>query len=74
MSIKSVEELNKGKIKINLKGPDGNAYSLMGHTQSICKQLGIDPKPIIQEMMSKDYENLIKVFDKNFGDYVDLYR
>lgn len=74
MGIKSVEELKKGKIKIDLTGPEGNAYVLMGYAKDFCKQLGKDHKPIIEEMMSGDYENLVKVFDKNFGDYVNLYR
>jgi hypothetical protein len=29
---------------------------------------------IIREMMSGDYENLVQVFDDNFGDYVILER
>jgi hypothetical protein len=33
-----------------------------------------DPKPILKEMMSGDYENLLKVFDREFGDFVDLIR
>ena len=24
------------------------------------------------EMMSGDYENLVRIFEKNFGDYVEL--
>jgi len=36
--------------------------------------MGLDKDEIIAEMMSSNYENLIKVFDKNFGSFVILYR
>jgi len=29
---------------------------------------------VMTEMKTSDYENLIEVFDRNFGDYVDLER
>lgn len=62
------------KIIIDLTSPEGNAYSMMLQAKSLCKQLGIDHKPILKEMKSGDYENLINVFEREFGDYVDLYR
>lgn len=63
-----------GPIIIDLTGPDGNAYALMGYARSFAKQLGKDSTPIINEMMSGDYEHLLEVFDKNFGDFVILER
>jgi len=74
MAIKSIKKLNRGKRKIDLTGPDGNAFVLLGIASDYAKQLGFDVKLIRKEMTSSDYENLIKVFDKYFGDYVDLYR
>ena len=59
---------------IDLTGPDGNAYALMGSATNYAKQLGLDPKPIIADMSSGDYENLISVFDKHFGSFVTLER
>lgn len=59
---------------IDLTGPDGNAYALMAYAKRFAKQLGLDGNVIINEMMSGDYENLLEVFDKNFGDYVILER
>lgn len=59
---------------IDLTGPDGNAYALMGYAKDFSRQLGTDGESIIKEMMSGDYENLVSVFDKNFGDYVVLER
>ena len=61
-------------IHIDLTGPDGNAFMLIGKANNLAKQLGLDGKAIQTEMMKGDYENLIKVFDKHFGHFVTLYR
>jgi hypothetical protein len=63
-----------GKIEIDITGSQGNAFVILGYARQYAKELGMDSKPIIEEMMSGDYENLLEVFDKNFGDYVDLLR
>jgi hypothetical protein len=63
---------NVGPIIIDLTGPDGNAYALMGYARKFSKQLGIDSNTVIGEMMSGDYQNLLKVFDGYFGDFVIL--
>tara|TARA_R110001599_G_scaffold1706_2_gene8407 strand:- start:999 stop:1214 length:216 start_codon:yes stop_codon:yes gene_type:complete len=59
---------------IDLTGPDGNAFNLLGLANKLGKQLGIDTKELQANMMSGDYENLIQEFDKAFGDYVTLER
>ena len=64
----------KSEIVIDLTGPDGNAFALMGYASRFAKKLGRDEKAIIEEMMSGDYENLIQVFDREFGDFVILER
>ena len=61
-----------GPIVIDLTRPDGNAFALMGLASRLAKQLGIESPTA--EMMSGDYENLLEVFDKNFGDHVILER
>ncbi len=62
------------EIIIDLTGPDGNAFFLLGTARKLAKQLGIPHQPIEDEMMSGDYENLLEVFDKNFGSFVILER
>ena len=57
---------------IDLTGPDGNAYALIGYASRFAKQLDLDHKIIIKEMTSGDYENLLKVFDNYFGNFVIL--
>lgn len=61
-------------LTIDLTGPDGNAYALLGIGRRLSKQLNIDWEPIRTAMTSGDYENLVQVFDDNFGDFVVLYR
>jgi len=72
--IKSIQERQPSKIEIDLTGPDGNAFVLLGYAKDLSKQLGIDYKKVEAGMTSSDYENLLNVFDKYFGEYVILYR
>ena len=74
--IKSKEKQSLG-IEIDLTGPQGNAYFLLGTASKLGRQLGLDNDEIgviLRNMRSSDYENLINVFDKNFGNIVTLYR
>tara|TARA_R100000908_G_C3750740_1_gene145347 strand:+ start:1626 stop:1841 length:216 start_codon:yes stop_codon:yes gene_type:complete len=64
----------KKEIIIDLTGPDGNAFALMGYARQFARQLGLDSNEIIEEMQKGDYENLLEVFDKNFGSFVILER
>ena len=64
-------------IEIDLTGPQGNAYFLLGTASKMGRQLGLDSDEIgviLRNMRSSDYENLVNVFDRNFGDFVTLYR
>jgi len=66
------KQTQTGPIVIDLTGPDGNAFALMGYAKRFAKQLDLDSNKIISDMTSGDYENLIQVFDDNFGDFVIL--
>ena len=67
---------HKGPIVIDLTGPDGNAYALMGYAKKFATQLGWKDKgaALINEMMEDDYEHLLEVFDNAFGEFVILER
>jgi hypothetical protein len=74
--IKSKEKQSFG-IEIDLTGPEGNAFFLLGAASKLGRQLGLDSDEIgviLRNMRSGDYENLINVFDANFGHFVTLYR
>jgi hypothetical protein len=61
-------------ITIDLTGPQGNAFYLLGTAKNLAKQLDLNGLEIMEEMQSGDYENLLEVFDKHFGCVVTLYR
>ena len=61
-------------LEIDLTGPDGNAFALMGYAIKLARDLDKDGDSILTEMKSGDYENLISVFDREFGSFVTLYR
>lgn len=65
------------EIVIDLTGPQGNAFYLLGVAKDFCKQLGMseyNTKELLEDMKSSDYEHLIQVFDDNFGSIVILER
>jgi hypothetical protein len=65
---------SKRVIEIDLTGSQGNAFYLLGTADNLAKQLGLDSKPIIAEMMESDYEHLVATFDNHFGHIVTLLR
>jgi NAD(P)H-flavin reductase len=71
--IKSVKEKNQA-LEIDLTGPQGNAYFLLGTAMNLARQLGLPVEAILEDMKSADYEHLVETFDKHFGEYVALYR
>ena len=67
----------KSEIVIDLTGPDGNAFALMGYATRFAKDLDYSKQEIedlMKKMQSGDYENLLKVFDDEFGEFVILER
>ena len=75
MAIKSKKE-QKG-IEIDLTGPQGNAFFLLGTANKLAKQCGYsneEQNQLLELMKSSDYENLIEVFDDHFGDFIIMYR
>ena len=70
----TIKKRKSGKIKIDLMGPQGNAYYLLRTARNLAKQLGKDAEKITKEMASNDCEHLLKVFDREFGNFVTFYR
>ena len=65
----------QSKIVIDLTGPQGNAFFLLGYAKKLAKQLDFeDVDGLLDDMQSSDYEHLIQVFDEHFGDFVILER
>lgn len=57
---------------IDIDGPDGNAFLLLSKAKKLSEEKGLDFEPISEQMKKGDYINLLKVFDKNFGDEIIL--
>ena len=72
-----LNEMPHSKRIIDLKGPEGNAFGLLGVAVVMCSMLLMtkeEKNAILDDMKSSDYEHLIQTFDKHFGDYIDLVR
>jgi hypothetical protein len=67
---------HREKTVIDLTGPEGNAFYLMGLVQNIYRRSGAWElgQEIVKEMKSSDYEHLLKTFDLYLGDHYILER
>jgi|TARA_B100001093_G_scaffold519811_1_gene610664 hypothetical protein len=75
--IKLKSEMPTRGIEIDLTGPDGNAYFLMGTAKRLGREIGMSPSNIdkmIKRMTSGDYEHLVSEFEFEFGSVVTLLR
>lgn len=61
-------------LVIDLTGPQGNAFFLLGTARKLARTLDMDENELIAEMSSSDYENLVETFDRYFGSFVILER
>lgn len=63
------------EIVIDLTGPQGNAFFLIGYAKKLAKYLMFeDVDGLLEDMQSGDYEHLVQVFDEHFGDFIILER
>lgn len=45
---------------IDLRGPEGNAFYLLGAVRGWGRQLGVDTTAVLADMQSGDYEHLLQ--------------
>jgi hypothetical protein len=77
MAIRNKEEKKDSGIEIDLTGPEGNAFVLLGYAQRFCRTLRYNEEKterILDEMRLTDYEGLIYTFNREFGSFVTLWR
>ena len=62
------------KPTLDLDGPDGNVFQILGMAKSLCNRLGWDYDKFDAEVkfFADSYEDVIGLFDSWFGDYCDL--
>jgi len=64
--------------RIDISGPKGNAYFLLGLAEKYLRQIEEASgrigytEAILGDMKSSDYDNLLKVFNEQLGMYVRL--
>ena len=61
-------------VTVDLNGPDGNVFALMGLAKSFARQMGIPHASIVQDMMSGDYDHAVEVMENYFGDVATFER
>ena len=69
-----VDKKETGFIEIDLTGPDGNVFYLLGVGKKLARQIELNWDEIRDDMMSGDYEHAVDVFEEHFGNLVILYR
>jgi hypothetical protein len=71
-------KIEKSHIVLDLTGPEGNVFYLIGTAKRLAKDvLGYDRNQIDtlqRDMMSHDYEYVVQTFDSLFGHFVILER
>jgi hypothetical protein len=63
------------KFAIDLSGPEGNAFWLIGFSKRLGQHLGRsreEMNDLTNEMLTGNYENLLQIFRREFGDYIEL--
>ena len=68
--------MSKKKQVIDLSGPEGNAFYLVGIVMKTFRQSGAPElgKQIVDEMTKGDYEHLVKTFELYLGEHFKLVR
>lgn len=64
-------------LELDLTGPQGNAFVLIGLARKLARQIGYTDEDYIGMMLCfqmGDYENVVQEFDRRFGHFVTLYR
>lgn len=70
MAIRRIQP--NGRPVFNLDGPEGNAFVLLGAAQTLCRELDLNRDEVFEELQAGDYIHLLTVFERYFGDFVDL--
>ncbi len=72
--IKFGERLNGTPLQIDLNSPMGNSDFLIGIAYYLRKHFkGGDPMPLVEEMREAAYEDLLAIFEREFGEFATLY-
>lgn len=73
MTIKTKLKQRIPQIEIDLDGPQGNVFFLIGTAKNLACQLGMNHETIIKQMRGGNYKQAVRIFDAYFGEFVTLY-
>ena len=71
MAVVKREEYTQPRV-LDLAGPEGNAYVLLGIAHGLLEEQGMDPDMYITMMKSGDYGNLVRLFNELFGEFFTI--
>jgi hypothetical protein len=71
MAVVNRQDYNSPR-ELDLGGPDGNAYVLLGIAKSLLSQWGREPDMFIDIMIADDYGHLVRTFNEYLGDYFTI--
>lgn len=57
---------------LDLSLEEGNVFNLIAIATRLSKQFELDGKAITKEMIASDYRNAVYVFNREFGDFIDI--
>lgn len=63
---------NSEKLEIDLSGEVGKSFALRGAVITYAVHLGLDASDILKEMKKGDYQHHLKVFNKHFGNILQV--
>ena len=67
-----MREPSTGRLFVDLDGPGGNVFSLIGVAKELSRQIGLDEEAVAAEMKQGDYSEALRVFRRYFGSLVTL--
>ena len=70
-----VSEDRYSKIELDLNGPDGNVFCVIGTAVNVAKQIGYSTEELKEfrtKCMSQSYGKTLVDVDRLFGDFIDL--
>lgn len=65
------------RIEIDLTGPEGNAFYLLGLAADLARKLGYSNEglgELTSKMIDGDYDHLVQTLDEEFGEMIIIYR
>lgn len=75
MNVAILQLTTPSQLVVDLRGPEGNAYMLIGLAERLGKTLGFSPderEDIQIRLKSKDYNHLVHVMEHYFGHCVNF--